>query len=246
MRPEEHTLSPKRKYLKNLQGKQRLQYIWDYYKLPAVICLILIYMAGYAVHGHFSRKETLLYAGLVNISASEQLKDELSDGFIGHLDADISKKELELYTGLYLTDDPGDPNHEYTYASRIKIIAAVDDERLDVVLMNKEVFDAFSQSGYLCNMEELLSDLDYDTKLNITPYLAANTVILEDNADDLPPGRPADYKAVTEEYPMGLLVSQKGIFKKAGFGGDVYLGVVKNSPRTDMAIEYINYLYSEQ
>ena len=45
---------------------------------------------------------------------------------------------------------------------------------------------------------------------------------------------------------MGLLVSQKGIFKKAGFDGDVYLGVVKNSPRTDMAIEYINYLYSEQ
>ena len=63
---------------------------------------------------------------------------------------------------------------------------------------------------------------------------------------DLPPGRPEDYKAVTEEYPMGLLVSQKGIFKKAGFDGGVYLGVVKNSPRTDMAIEYIKYLYSEQ
>jgi len=245
MRPDEHTLSPQRKYLKNLHGKQRLQYIWDYYKLPAVICLILIYMAGYAVHGHFSRKEALLYTGLVNISVSEQLKEELSGGFIGHLGADISKKELELYTGLYLTDDPGDPNHEYTYASRIKIIAAVDDERLDVVLMNKEVFDAFSQSGYLCNMEELLSDLDYDTKLTITPYLAANTVILEDNAGDLPPGRPEDYKAVTEEYPMGLLVSQKGIFKKASFDGGVYLGVVKNSPRTDMAIEYIKYLYSE-
>ena len=53
------------------------------------------------------------------------------------------------------------------------------------------------------------------------------------------------YQAVTEEYPMGLLISQKGLFKKAGFADDVYLGVIKNSPRMDMALKYIKYLYSE-
>ena len=52
------------------------------------------------------------------------------------------------------------------------------------------------------------------------------------------------YKAVTEEYPMGLLISQKGLFKEAGFEDDVYLGVIKNSPRMDMVIEYIKYLYT--
>ena len=74
------------------------------------------------------------------------------------------------------------------------------------------------------------------------PYITDNIVILEDNADEIMPDDSQPYQAVTDEFPMGLLVSQKGLFKRAGFDGDVYLGVIKNSPRMDMAVEYIKYL----
>ena len=30
--------------LDHLHGKQKIQYIWDYYKLPAIICLIFLYI----------------------------------------------------------------------------------------------------------------------------------------------------------------------------------------------------------
>lgn len=226
-----------------LHGKQKTQYIWDYYKLPIVICLIFLYIIGYIAHGHFSQKEVLLYTGLVNVSASDQLTDKLSRGFPDSLDINTSKTELKLYTGLYLTDNPDDSNHEYTYASRIKIIASVDDERLDVVLMNKEAFDAFSQSGYLCNIEKLLRDTNPEVMSKLEPYLASNTVILKDNADDMILDHSLSYQAVTDDFPMGLLISQEGLLKEAGFEDDVYLGVIKNSPRIDMAVEYIEYLY---
>ena len=72
-----------------------------------------------------------------------------------------------------------------------------------------------------------------------------NIAILKDNAKDLLSDNTLSYQAVTEESPMGLLLSQNGVFKKAGFTEDVYLGVIKNSPRTDMAAEYIKYLCSE-
>ena len=182
---------------------------------------------------------------MVNVSAGEQLTAELSSGFLDSMNADTSKEELKLYTGLYLTDDPDDPNHEYTYASRIKIIASIDDEQLDIVLMNKRAFDAFSQNGYLANIEGLLQNLDSKARAGLKPFLVTNTVILEDNADDMMLDPSLSYQAVTEEYPMGLLISQKGLFKKAGFADDVYLGVIKNSPRMDMALKYIKYLYSE-
>lgn len=226
----------------HLHGKQKIQYIWDYYKLPIVICLIFLYIISYTVHGYFTKKETLLYTGLVNVSASSQLTDELSCGFLDSLNTNTSKTELKLYTGLYLTDNPDDSNHEYTYASRIKTVASIADERLDVVLMNKEAFDAFSQNGYLCNIEELLLKLDSETLAECKPYITDNIVILEDNTDEIMPDDSQPYQAVTDEFPMGLLVSQKGLFKRAGFDGDVYLGVIKNSPRMDMAVEYIKYL----
>ncbi len=236
---------PGRNCLKNLHGKQKIQYIWDYYKLPAVVCLICLYIISYTLYGHFSKKEALLYTGMVNVSAGEQLTAELGSGFLDSMNADASKEELKLYTGLYLTDDPDDPNHEYTYASRIKIIASIDDEQLDIVLMNKRAFDAFSQNGYLANMEELLQSLDSRARAGLKPFLVTNTVILEDNADDMMLDPSLSYQAETEEYPTGLLISQKGLLKKAGFEDDVYLGVIRNSPRMDMALKYIKYLYSE-
>ncbi len=230
--------------LKRLYGKQKIQYIWDYYKLPIVICLILLYIITYTLHGHFSKKEILLYTGLVNVSAGEQLTARLSGGFIDSVDDDASKSDMRLYSGLYLTDNLDDPNHEYVYASRIKITASIDDEHLDVVIMNKEAFDAFSQNGYLYNMEELFRDSDSLAELE--PYFVTNTVILKDNTDDMLLDRSLSYQAVTEEYSTGLLVSEKGLFKNAGFSEDVYLGVIKNSPRMDMAAEYIKYLISPE
>ncbi len=228
----------------SLSGKQKVQYVWDYYKFPIAVCLICLYIAGYMVYGHFSKKEILLYTGLVNVSAGEQLTGELSGGFLDFLGADASKTELELYTGINLTDDPDAPNQEYAYASRVKIIASIDDEKLDVVLMNREAFDAFSQNGYLYNMEELLRDTDLQSAAKWEPYLVSGTAILEDNADELLQDSSLEYQAVTEEYPMGLNVSQAEVFRQAGFEEDVYLGVIKNSPRVDMAAEYIKYLFA--
>lgn len=236
------TTASKKAQWKQLNGRQKIQFIWDYYKFPIVVCLIFIYIIGYNIYGHFSKKDSLLYTALVNVSISEQLDTQISDGFMDYIDADTSKNEVQLYKGLYLTSNQDNPNHEYTYASRIKIIASIDNEELDIVLMNKEAFDAFSQNGYLCNLEELLQDSAPDAFTRLKPFLATNVSIIEDNSDDLMLDDSLTYQAVTEEYPMGLDVSRKGLFKEAGFEEPVYLGVIANSPRMDMAVEYINFI----
>lgn len=230
---------------KQLDSKQKIPYVWDYYKFPIIVCLIFIYIIGYTIYGHFSKKDTILYIALVNVSSGEQLNAQLSNGFMDFTNADTSKNDVQLYTGLYLTSNQDDPNHEYTYASRIKIIASIDDEHLDIVLMNKESFDAFSQNGYLYNLEELLQNSDSDTFEELKPYLITNTAILEDNSEDLPADESLSHQAVTEEYTMGLDISQKGLFREAGFKDTVYLGVIANSTHMNQAVEYIKYLYSD-
>ena len=149
---------------------------------------------------------------------------------------------MQLYTGLYLTDDETNPYHEYTYASRMKILASIDGKQLDVVLMNKEAFDAFSQNGYLCDLEELLSSEDVDLYNRLKPHLVTNTVILEDNSTDLQLDPSITYQAVTEEHPFGLDLSQTSMISDAGFSDIVYLGIIANSPRAEEAIDYVRYL----
>lgn len=238
--------SPEREKLKNLHGLKKVQYIWDYYKLPLVVLCIFLYIIGYSLYGHFTHKETVLYTALVNVSVSDSLSEQLSTSFLDYLEEDISKNTMQLYTGLYLTDDETNPYHEYTYASRMKILASIDSEQLDVVLMNKEAFDAFSQNGYLCNLEELLSDQDAALYNRLKPYLATNTIILEDNSIDLQFDSSLTYEAVTEEYPVGLDLSKADLIHRAGFDDTVYLGIIQNSTHKDTAVNYVQYIFSEK
>lgn len=237
--------SPKRRKTENLHGLEKLQYIWDYYKLPLATLCIFLYIIGYFLYGHFTHRETVLYTALVNVSTSETLSEKLSTGFLSHIGESPSKTNFQLYTGLYLTDDETNPYHEYTYASRMKILASIDSEQLDVALMNKEAFDAFSQNGYLCNLEELLSEQDATLYNELKPYLVTNIIILEDNSNDLLLDSSISYQAVTAEHPLGLNISQAGLISQAEFSDTLYLGILQNSPRKNTALDYVRYLFSE-
>lgn len=231
------------KTLKSLHGKKKLQYIWDYYKLPLTILGIFLYAIIYICYRHLTYKEPVLYTALVNVNAGETLTAQLGQGFLDAIGIDDSQNRLYLYSGLFLTDDEGSSYHEYTYASRVKILAAIDGEQLDVVLMDKEAFDAFSQNGYLCEIDELLRQEAPDLYDKMQPFVVENTFIAEDNSFEMQFDDSVTYSAITEEYPMGLDLSQAELIKQAGFEDTVYLGIIANSPRIDTALAYLQYLF---
>lgn len=239
-------LSSEKEKLATLHGAQKIQYIWDYYKLPIVVICIFMYILCYFLYRHFTHKETVLYTALVNVVASDSLTEQLSTGFLNSAEFDSSKNDLQLYTGLYLTNDEANPYYEYTYASRVKILALIDSEQLDVVLMNREAFDIFSQNGYLCNLEELLYASDPpDIYTALKPYFVTNLVILEDNYVDAQLDPSIPYQAITEEYVTGIDLSQAHLIRQAGFDDIMYLGIIDNSTHKSTSSAYIEYLFSE-
>ena len=189
------------KTLKSLHGKEQLRYLLDYFKLPLIIFCIILYIIIYSAYRHITYKEPVLYTALVNVDVSETLTKQLSDDFLAATDANPAKESFHLYTGLYLTDDENSTYHEYTYGSRMKILASIESKMLDVVLMDKEAFDAFAQNGYLCDIDKLLSEKAPDLYKNVKSYLVENTYIKEDNASDVVLDPSVEYSAVTESKP---------------------------------------------
>lgn len=224
---------------------KRLQYVWDYYKLPIAIALVILYVMGYSIYRRASYKDTCLYAALVNVSIGSELEGQITDGFLEDQEIDPSKNQFLLYSGWYLTDDPASEYHEYTYATRMKILAAIDSEKLDVVFMNKEAFDAFAQNGYLCNMEVLLQETDPALYETLQDIIVTNMEILEDNAQDVVLDPSLEYVAETTEYPMAVDLSTAGRIQAAGFEDSIYFGVLGNTPRKETSVAYLNYLFSE-
>ena len=115
----------------------------------------------------------------------------------------------------------------------MKILAALDAEQMDIVLADQEAFDAFAEEGYLYNLEPLLSERDPDLYRRVSSFLVRSGT----------EGGAASGGTVSGGAASGLDLSRSPLIRQAGFDGSVYLGVIGNSPRLDMAVKYPEYLF---
>lgn len=220
---------------------QKLEYIFTYFRLPIVVTLAALIVTGDFAWRAITKKEVLLYSACVNVTMGETLDGALTTGFVLDQGMEPKKAEVTVYRDLYLARDPSAEDHQYAYATRMKLLASIQAQELDVVLMDREAYDILSGEGYLYDIPSIL-DRNDPLYPRLEPYLTENTVILEDNAVEYNLNEADTYEAVTETVVNGLDVSSFPLFQNAGFSGSVYLGVVGNSPRLPMVFRYLEYL----
>ena len=218
----------------------KLDYIASYYKWPILLTVILLVIFGSAAHRQLTKKEPVIYLALADVVAGEDLENALTAGFLRAEGANLRRQEAYLYRDLYLSDEADVLNHEYAYASRMKLMGAVQAQKLDVVLMNREAYDLLSAAGYLLDLRALVPDGD-----PLRALLAANDVVVSDNAIEWQLNEADSHERVTEAVQNGLLLSDCPLFLSAGFEEDVYAGVIANSPRPAEALRYLQYLSSD-
>ena len=241
MRLTESERAENREALAAMNLTQKLSYVFEYYKFPLVLALISVVALGSILYYRLTHKDTMLYVACANISVGDTLNSVLDEGYVRSVGADPRKTGVGLYHNLYLSRDASVQNHEYAYASQLKVMAAMANGQLDILLMNRDAYDIMSAGGYLLALTDALDDSLYR---KISGRIVENTVILEDNDIEHRLDESIPYYAVTEEVPNGILISAFPLFENAGFSGDVFLGVVGNSARLDTVLQYIDYLIS--
>ena len=244
MKLTERERADRREAFRHMSAAQKADYIFSYYKLPIVLTLLFAYILGYGLYRHFSRKEVLLYVACANVAVSDETAEALSEEFVRRAGMDTRKYRVALYRNLYLSETPSLANHQYAYASRLKLLAAADAGQLDVILMNREAYDSLSGGGYLAELASSLSRNDPALYERLQPRLTENEVVLEDNSLALALGETEHYRAVTAREQNALDISQAPVLTDAGFTDSVFLGLAPNSPRIAAATEYIAYLES--
>ena len=224
---------------------EKLEYILAYYKLPIVLVLIALIFLGTVISHAVTRKNHLLFLGFVNVSVGEDLEDRLTDRFLEATGADPKRNDVYTYTGLYLSDHPAEENHEYSYASKLKILAAINARQMDLVLLNREAYDICSHSGYLLDLSEFLQQRgDPELYGLAASCLSENDVVLSDNAIEMELGTADAYRADVETAVNGLEVSGLPAFRTAEFQEPVFLCVIANSPRLSEILDYMGYILS--
>ena len=233
----------------DLSLTSRIQYIWDYYKVPLFTAALLIYIICYIIFRHATDKDILLYVAAVNTPVQNETEDFInsfpeSDYAVSDADTKDSMESnnaiVDLAKDLYLTSDPDSEYHQYVYASRLKILASIEAEKLDIVLADREAMDAFAAQGFLMPLESVFAD-----DPQILDRLETGTVILEDNQIEVMLDESVPYEAVTRSEKAYLDLS--GMTTLPGMPDDrpVYIGIIANTPRQDMAVAFVRRLFAD-
>ena len=228
-----------RKKWNNLKGTAKIQYIWDYYKLPIFLICVCVYVAGYVAWRNVNSEYPQLYLAYVNVEAGETLDRQLTTDFIDYLRPAQKNSVVRAIRSLALTDNLQEVDGSYVYASQVKILSAIENKQMDVVIMNREAFDAFSQNGFLINLDTFA---EAQNLTHLQPYFVDNIEILSDNATEVLTNPEATYKSETVSYPMGIEITDFPYIKEAGFPDHVYLGIISNTEHAENAAAFVTYL----
>lgn len=220
---------------------QKLRYIWTYYKWPILLAVLAVVVVASFVHHTLTKKKSLLYVGIANVALGDDLLTALDADFVTAQGQSPQRTEVSLYRDMYLSQDASTENHEYAYASRMKLMATAASQTIDLMLMNREAYDILSNGGYLLPLPDLLAQ-DGALAQRLAPCLTGNTVILEDNSIEVGLNEADEYVAETEQAVNGINVTGFPRFAAAGFSGEVYVGVIANTPRTQAVLDYLNWL----
>lgn len=234
-RPEE--IAELKESFRRMDVPHKIEYIYTYYKWFILLGLVALVILSNTVYRQVTKKDVPLYVGFANVVVGPELEQTMTTDFLEQLELPLKKNEVLLYKGLYLSHDPAPEDHQYAYASSMKVMAAVNAKKLDAVLMNQEAYDLLSQDGYLMELSDMPASL--------APYLTENEVILESNAVDVNLNIETEYRVVTESVVNGVDVSSFSCFQDAGFDGAIYFGIFPNTLHADTAVQYLEYLLTK-
>ena len=218
---------------------QKIQYIWDYYKVPLFTAALFLYIIGYIIWRYATKEEICLYAASVNTQATEE-GAALLEAFpkSSFFSPETEPGVVSLAANLFLTADPSSEYHEYVYASRLKILASINAQKLDLVIADREAMEAFASEGFLLDLTEVFAD-----DASLSKRLREETVVLEDNHIDALLDDEVAYEAVTESHLTAIDVSDLTAFSSGS--GEVLIGIIANSPRQEEAVAFVRFLLGE-
>ena len=113
---------------------------------------------------------------------------------------------------------------------------------MDLVLLNRESYDLFSQNGYLLPLPDALDGADPALLDSLDGHRVSNTVILEDNGIEYQLGEAENHQVVSEEAENAIVLTDFALFADAGFPEPIYLGILANTPRLPESLSYLAYL----
>lgn len=214
-----------RQKLKGKSPKEKLAYFWEYYKVPALIVLLVVIFGSDLIYNIVTKKAIAMEAAFVNMVTAEDFDSEQeAAGFVTWAGIDPKEYEAVFDTGIYIDYDGGD---EYTAVNIQKVMAMISARALDVILADDSYLEQTADEGYYADLSEVLPE-----EL-LAQFEAKDKVLYRDI--------PEDGKG---EIPIAVDVRDSSFFLSHEVPS--WFTVVINAEHPETAVKFLEYMLLEE
>ena len=214
-----------RQKLKGKSPKEKLAYFWEYYKVPALIVLLVVIFGSDLIYNIVTKKAIAMEAAFVNMVTVEDFDSEQeAAGFVTWAGIDPKEYEAVFDTGIYIDYDGGD---EYTAVNIQKVMAMISARALDVILADDSYLEQTADEGYYADLSEVLPE-----EL-LAQFEAEDKVLYRDI--------PEDGKG---EIPIAVDVRDSSFFLSHEVPS--WFTVIINAEHPETAVKFLEYMLLEE
>ena len=211
---KEHSTVEKKK-LKDMSLKEKVDYIWEYYKIPIIGVTIFLFIAA-SIINNIMNPPTPSYAAIAFYEIF--IPDETSNELISRLTKKLIEdpKEYQIYTHSLIAG--GDPTAEMAIIQ--KLMAMVMVSEIDLLVADEEMFKGFLAEGFFMD-------------LNTVGITVPDELIISGYTIDDPEIRPYGINLGNSRllYEVGIIRPER-----------LNIGIIISSEATDNAINILNAL----
>ena len=205
-----------KKKLKDMTLKEKIEYIWEYYKLHITAAVIVVFIAA-SVINNVMNPPVPSYAGItfyevyISDEDNDAIKQVLTEALIENRD------EYEIY--MHHMVSGGDPQAEMAIVQKLMAMIMVNE--IDIIIAERDVFASFAY-------EEFLADL------NRFGVVFPKELVMESQTAENP-----------ELMPYGVSLSGSPLFNALGITQwmDLYVGVAGNVDKPDHAVNILKFFF---
>lgn len=240
--------------VKEKPRKERWEYLWDYYKWHAIIFLLVIAILTQCVISMVNHKDAVFTGYILNCSVAGKDEDFLN-GFYEYAGINADKEEAAIYTDLTLYDGQSKKNAETFH----RIMAGVAIQDADFVVGQPDAFRpcAYHTSKIMVDLREFL-DAETLEKLSDRLYYIDGAVLdqlIKPVGESVGPviyPNPRKPEIMDDPIPVGIDISDRAALRDSYYYTTedtvddtvVYIGIIANTARPELARQFIDYLFS--
>ena len=137
--------------MKDMSPKEKLEYIWEYYKWHIIILIFLLFMFGNIFYTKLTSKDYVLRGQFMNTITESSEALQLEEAFLEKYP--INPKSEQIYFGTSLFYMPGTDYHALEV-----LTAQIAAGNVDFIMADKATLDKFVYNEYFLDLSEILTE----------------------------------------------------------------------------------------